>query len=68
MYSEDEGERYTDVFDDESDEEEGEGWWSDGYDERPRGRGVPSDKGVLVMYTPGGGPASRRSSVRHVVA
>jgi len=40
-----------------------EDWWSDEYE----GRTVPSDSGVLVMYAPGGGPATRRSSIRHVV-
>ena len=46
-----------------SDDEE-RGWYSDGND----GRSIPADNGVLVMYGPGGGPASRRSSMRHVVA
>ncbi|KAF8475072.1 hypothetical protein BDZ91DRAFT_845248 [Kalaharituber pfeilii] len=45
--------------------EEDEIWYSDGYEGEVEG--VPADKGVLVMYTPGGGPGSTRSSVRHVV-
>lgn len=45
------------------DSEEDEGWWSDGRETIS----VPTDSGLLVAYTPGGGPASRRSSFRHVV-
>lgn len=48
-------------------ESEDEGWLSDGYGQREVARVVPADSGVLVMYAPGGGPATRRSSVRHVV-
>ncbi|RPB28643.1 hypothetical protein L211DRAFT_833620 [Terfezia boudieri ATCC MYA-4762] len=44
------------------------GWWSDGYEgSRDVRRVVPSDEGVLVMYAAGGGPATRKSSIRHVV-
>lgn len=50
-----------------SDDEE-RAWYSDGNEALAVGRPVPADKGVLVMYGPGGGPASRRSSMRHVVA
>lgn len=52
-----------------SDEEGGSdgGYYTEGGDGRVGGRLVAADSGVLVMYAPGGGPASRRSSVRHVV-
>ena len=49
-------------------DDEDRGWYSDGNEALAVGRSVPADKGVLVMYGPGGGPASRRSSMRHVVA
>jgi len=46
-------------------EEEDEGWWSD--ERETVSVSVPTDSGLLVAYAPGGGPASRRSSFRHVV-
>ncbi|KAI5780219.1 hypothetical protein DFH27DRAFT_584252 [Peziza echinospora] len=69
VYSYTEDERYTEVeYDDE------EGWYSEDeelYAEERRGRrsrSVPADQGVLVVYAPGGGAGTVRSSVRHVVA
>jgi len=52
-------EDFVAVYSDEDDDEYSSEW--------RKGVTVPSDSGVLVMYAPGGGPASRRSSVRHVV-
>ena len=69
VFSYTEDERYTEV-----DYEEEEGWYSEdeeAYAEERRGRrsrSVPGDQGVLVVYTPGGGAGTVRSSVRHVVA
>ena len=72
------GSTYGDYEEDDEDwEYDEEVWYSEDdeehhyyYDERPRKvKGVPSDQGVLVVYTPGGGPGTVRykSSVRTVI-